>query len=257
MKYKVRMIAVDLDGTLLRTDKTVSERSKTVLRQCREAGIKVVYATGRGGSAEHVAPASFFDGRVTMNGATAKVGDKIVYERLMPWRTASPILIACDKHGLKIASEVSTMHYANFVVSDLWPEITNFEIVDFSQHEMEIEKIYTPNPSPADVTFIKQLLPEDLYFVLTVDVNGHVGQIMHKDATKAKAVSELALLWGITQSEIVAFGDDLNDIDLLATAGIGVAVENAHHDVKSIANAICGSNDEDGIAEWLLAHIDM
>jgi len=68
MDSSIKMIVTDLDGTLLRTDKTISERTKDVLRQCRKCGIKVVYATGRGGSAEQRAPSELFDGRISMNG---------------------------------------------------------------------------------------------------------------------------------------------------------------------------------------------
>jgi len=257
MKSTVKMIVTDLDGTLLRTDKTISSNTETVMRQCREAGIKVVYATGRGGSSELVAPTELFDGRITMNGAIAKVGDETVYYRIIPIQTACPILTACDKRGIKITSENTGMHYSNFVVSDIWPYVTDFRIVDFSQHRLDTEKIYVPDPAKDDIAFIKQLLPDDLYFILTADVEGFLGQIMHKDATKALAVAALARYWGLSQSEIVAFGDDLNDTDMLSSAGIGVAMGNAHDDVKAASDFICSSNDSDGLAEWLLSYIDI
>jgi len=257
MKSTVKMIVTDLDGTLLRTDKTISAYTKTVMKQCREAGIKVVYATGRGGSSELVAPTELFDGRITMNGAIAKVSDEIIYYRIIPNQTARPILTACDKRGIRITSENSGMHYSNFVVSEVWPHVTDFEIVDFSQHRMDAEKIYVPDPAQDDIAFIKQLLPDELYFILTADVEGFLGQIMHKDATKAYAVAALARYWGFSQSEVVAFGDDLNDIDMLSSAGIGVAMSNAHEDVKAASDIICSSNDSDGLAEWLLSYIDI
>ena len=78
-----------------------------------------------------------------------------------------------------------------------------------------------------------------------------LGQIMHKDATKANAVAALARYWIIAQSEIVAFGDDLNDIDLLIYAGVGVAVANALDEVRAIAKYICDANENDGVAKWL------
>jgi predicted mannosyl-3-phosphoglycerate phosphatase (HAD superfamily) len=62
----IKLIVTDLDGTLLRTDKTISDRTKSILSKCRESGIAVIYATGRGGSAEQVAPAELFDGRIRL-----------------------------------------------------------------------------------------------------------------------------------------------------------------------------------------------
>lgn len=247
----IKMIVTDLDGTLLRSDKTISSYSIAVLDKARKYGVKVVYATGRGGSAEQVAPAEFFDGRITMNGAIAKIGDSMVYNRIIPFQTARPILMACDRRGMRITSEMSGMHYSNFIVSDLWQGITNFLTVDFSRHEMDAEKIYTPDPTPDDIKFFDEILPDDLYLVLTSDVDGFLGQIMHKEATKGQAVYALANHWGISISEVIAFGDDFNDIEMLRKCGIGVAVENAIEEVRAAADYICDSNDNDGVAKWL------
>ena len=207
MKCVAKMIVTDLDGTLLKTDKTISEYTRTILSRCRESGIQFIYATGRGGTAERVAPSELFDGRISMNGAIAKVGDILVYDCLISYQTARPILMSCHKRGMRITSEISGMHYSNFAVSDIWPPITNYEIVDFAHHELDAEKIYTPNPTPDDKLFIESLLSDDLYFVVTADTNGFLGQIMHKNATKAKAVAALANHWSISQSEIAKIMD--------------------------------------------------
>jgi len=249
------MIVTDLDGTLLRTDKTISEYTKAVLSRCRIAGVKVVYATGRGSSAEQIAPPELFDGRIYMNGAVAKVDDKAVYYHLIPYKTARPILTACNERGMKIASENGSAHYSNFAVSDLWPYITNYKIVDFSRHDVDAEKIYMPNPTPEDVSFIEQLLPDDLYFVAIADINGALGLIMHKDATKANAAAALAKLWGIPMSEVAAFGDDYNDAEMMRECGIGVAVTNAVPEIKAASNYLCGDCDEDGVARWIEGNI--
>lgn len=70
-------------------------------------------------------------------------------------------------------------------------------------------------------------------------------------ADKSKGVYELSKLFGIPMSEIAAFGDDFNDIDMLKDCGVGVAVANACDEVKSAADDVCDSNDEDGVARWL------
>ena len=256
MKNATKMIVTDLDGTLLRTDKTISERTKTALRRCKEAGIKIAYATGRGGSAARLTPSELFDGEITMNGAIGKVENAIVYNRLIPYQVARPVLMSCNERGIKMASEISGMHYTNFITTDIWPTLTNFEIVDFSQHEQDAEKIYSPNPTPEDESFIRQLLTDGLYLVITSDgANGSLLQIMNRDATKSKAVAELARLWNIAPSEIAAFGDELNDIDMLTHAGIGIAMENALDEIKAVSNFICPSNDEDGLAKWIETNI--
>ena len=118
-----------------------------------------------------------------------------------------------------------------------------------------VEKIYTPNPSQEDRSFIETLLPDNLYFVVTADGTGFLGQIMHKDATKAKAVAELAQYWNISKSDVVAFGDDYNDLDMLSFSGISVAMGNAVDELKIVADFICLGNDEDGLAKWIEEHV--
>jgi len=276
MNHTIKMIVSDLDGTLLMPDKTISAYTKNILNRCRALGIKIVYATGRGGSAKWVAAPELFDGRITMNGAFATVDntayttakdlifgdteytaakDLVLYECLIPYKTARSMLIACDEHGIKITSEINGMHYSNFVVSDFWPGITNFEIVDFSRHELDAEKVYSPNLSREEQIFIEKQMPDDLYSVVTSDITGDLLQIMHINATKAIAVSKLAHLWGIAPSEIVAFGDERNDINMLSYAGIGVATDNALDEVKAISNFICKNNAEDGPAKWIEENI--
>jgi len=251
-KHRIKMIVTDLDETLLGTDKKISDNTKTTLNKCRELGIKVVYATGRGRSAESIAPSGLFDGKITMNGAIAKINDTIVYNRLIPCKTARPLLIACDNYGLKTALEINGMQYSNFNVSDEWPYVTNYEKVDFSKHEADAEKLYMLINSQDDVMFIEKHLSEDIYFVLSKD---GLGQVMHKEATKSKAIMALAREWNIDKTEIVAFGDDMNDIDMLKYAGIGVAMENALDEVKAAADLKCLSNNDDGVAEWIKKNI--
>ena len=88
-----------------------------------------------------------------------------------------------------------------------------------------------------------------------VDADDGIAMIMHNGATKSKAVAALARQWGISQSEIVAFGDHLNDIDMLTYAGIGVATSGALDEAKAAADYVCGSCDEDGVAQWIEENI--
>jgi len=249
MKHSIKMIACDLDGTLLKTDKTISERTKTALVKCREAGIKVIFATGRGGSSARVVPAELFDGYITMNGAVTRTRDAVVYSRLIPYEIARPFLVDCDRRGLSIASETGDMHYTNFKIPDEWLDVVkNYEITDFSQHDKDAEKLYTFGLTSEDVLFVEERLPGELYMIAA---NDDLVMIMHKGATKSKALAELARVWEIAQSEIAAFGDDLNDVDMLEYASVGVAMENAHDEVKAAAGFICRGNDEDGVARWI------
>jgi hypothetical protein len=243
-----KMIVTDLDGTLLRDDKTVSEITTESLRRCREAGIKIVFATGRSESAVRLVPFELFDGYAVNNGALAFASGKTIYSRLIPPEMSRPLLLACTKKGLRAAAQRGRRHYSNFSVSDAWPWITDFEIIDFSLFELEAEKLYVEGCGSEEALFVERHCPPGLYLTVSRDF---LGQIMRKDATKSNAVAALARYWGIEQKEIAAFGDDLNDIDMLTYAGTGVAMGNALDEVKAAADEVCLGNEEDGLAVWL------
>ena len=79
--------------------------------------------------------------------------------------------------------------------------------------------------------------------------------VMHEEAQKSLGVKALANAMGIGRENILGFGDDLNDIDLLHYCGTSVAMGNALEDVKAAADHIAGTNNEDGIARWLKEHL--
>ena len=76
-------------------------------------------------------------------------------------------------------------------------------------------------------------------------------------AGKVQAIRELAKILDISLDDIVAFGDDISDMEMLKMCGIGVAVANAVPDIKAIADSVTLSNDEDGVAEWLAKNVLM
>lgn len=206
-----KMIVMDLDGTLLKTDSRFSEYTMGVLQKYRQKGLKVIYATARGGSASKMIPSELMDGRIVMNGALAYEGDNVIYRCSIPIDIARSLLVACDKRGLKAAAEIIDMNYSNFNITEEWAYIKNYEIVDFNNHHVDAEKIYVIVNSNEDIEFLSQLIPEGLYMTVSRD---NLAQIMSIDVTKSKTISRLAKYWNIDMEEIVAFGDDLNDIDI-------------------------------------------
>jgi hypothetical protein len=211
----IRMIVTDLDGTLLRDDKTVSERTQAALSRCRRIGIKVIFATGRGYRSK-VVPPEWFDGWVRSNGAFACAGDDALYRRTIPDQAKHAIVMACEQRGMNV--------------------------------EPRDDDIFLLDIQLDDEQFIRSILPEDLYLIVLRD---SFGQIMHRDATKAKGAAALAAHWGIARDEVVAFGDDVNDIDLLQWAGTGIAMGNALVEVKAAADGVAQSNEKDGLAVWI------
>ena len=218
----IKMIALDLDGTLLQSNETISEYTKNILERCKTSGIKVIYATGRGErSARNVAPYECFDGVVTQGGAVVAVGETIISKCIIPYEIARPLLMLFDSHGINTMSEDNKLYYTNFTVTNGWTSSVNYRIVDFSTHSIDAEKINIFYNTLDEIDFVKNNIPADLYFVLA---RGGHGMIMRKDTTKLNGIMKLAELWGIDREEIVSFGDDEIDIEVLVNTGVGIAM---------------------------------
>ena len=244
----IKMVVTDLDGTFLQSDESISGRTISAFKRCRERGLKLAYATGRGATSTMIVPSELFDGFVRCNGAVTHDGNKLVQSSLIDIDAVRPLLLAFVKNGFEIVAECSGVHCSTFNVTERWKWLIESKIVDFNTFSGRAEKIYSPSACVEVRELLATYTPPDYY---SNSSNDGFSFIMHKDATKSKGVSALANRWGIKSDEIVAFGDDTNDIYLLEYCGIGVAMGNALDNIKAAANEICDTNNNDGVAKWL------
>ncbi len=252
---KVAMIVTDLDGTLLRNDKTISTYTAAVFRQLRAQGTRLVIATARpqravAQLAPYVPP---FDAGVFHNGAEvvvrgARIGGRGI-ERPLTW--VQRLLSA--HAGCHVGVESGDQLYANFDAAQLWPGVAYVHTITFDELPPEpAHKIVLKADTRTQLAQYRSLLTDDLYLEWSEQV---LAMIMHRAATKFGAVQLLAQRYGIALSEVVAFGDDYNDMGMLQGCGIGVAVANAWAEVRGVADAVCGSNEQDGVARWLASYM--
>ena len=249
MKYK--MIATDLDRTLLRSDKTVSEYTLDVLGRCQEAGVKVAIASARNYTAVvSTAKMIHSDGIVSGNGAVMRVGD---WEHVVPMdRKEGEKLIRDLRAALpntKIIAIISETVYSTFEYHNYrWivdPIVTDFSVIP----EGNITKVTVWQGSEEDDRLMQEIIPDCCYATLAV---GALWQIMDKRATKWQGVCALAKHWGISREEIICFGDDIDDICMIEEGGHGVAMINSMPAVLEIAEHLTEFNsDEDGVAKYL------
>lgn len=245
----IKMIVTDLDGTLLKKDKSMSQYTVDVIKQVRKLGIKVIFATARGeSSAKLVVPFELFDGYVLLNGAKAYVNNKLVYDRTISAEIFVPLLRELARKNFKVAAEIEDMHYASFNVNEKWGFINNFVITDYQNVLTSADKLYAVIEDSGQVEIITSILPKELYWYLSRD---NLAMIMHKEATKFNGIMEIAKEFNIDKSKIIAFGDDHNDMELLLKVGVGVAMGNSIAEVKKLADYICDTNENDGVARWL------
>lgn len=250
----IKMIVTDLDRTLLRTDKTISDYTANILKKCSERGIKVVIATARPKRTLEYLCGISADALIVHNGAVVYVNNQIFHKFGIDSDIKNQILQAIyhDYPNLNLSVEIDEVLYANFDVSLYWGNIPATRSDFTNLPDKSADKIIIGLSSPEEMRRFEKYLTKDLY----IEANeGKLGLIMHKNATKKAAVKLVADHFGIDLSEIAAFGDDLNDIGMLKECGIGVAVANAFEEVKAAADFLCDSNDNDGVARWLQENI--
>lgn len=245
------IIVTDLDGTLLRPDKSIPDATVGVFARCRQAGYGIVFATARpfrimGPLVERIP----VDALIVHNGAKAYVDGVLQGDFGIE---ASTVRLIVDRllaayPGLRLSVEIAERHYANYDASLIWPGMP-YEETDFQQLAAgSADKIIVTGPDGRLPPKVERFLPGDIYYEVS---EGTVGLVLSKRATKWNALSGLAGLWGVDSGDIIAFGDDLNDICMLEGAGTGIAVKNALPQVKAVADSICERNAEDGVARWL------
>ncbi len=247
----IRAVVTDLDRTLLRTDKSISDYSVSVFERCRQKGIKLIVATARPKRAVRIFFERIqFDGVIYNNGGSVQIGTADLHKACIDHNLVLEILSGLKRRdsSYKLSVEQDDNLYSNFEVPLEWNIIKPY-VTDFSDlPEIPADKILVNISSMEEVNEIAKGLPRELYIELA---DSKLGLIMHKNATKLNGVKVLAKEWGISLSEMVAFGDDYNDIQMLKECGQGVAVANAIDEVKAAADFICRSNDEDGVARFL------
>jgi HAD superfamily hydrolase (TIGR01484 family) len=237
MTYK--LIAVDMDGTLLNKNKDISEENIRAIREATEAGIMVILATGR------------------------PIGDVRIYAQKL--QLDLPLVV---NNGSEIWRTPDTLHKRH----ELDPEqmIRMLELIDTYGEELNywahtVDGLITRTNLPSDVktvrwlqfavqtkeeallTEVRQQLDSWKLFELS---NSHITNVECNPMgiSKASGLLEVCTMLGIETTETVAIGDSLNDIPMIRLAGLGVAMGNAQEPVKLAAHFVAPSHFEDGVA---------
>jgi len=252
----VKMIVTDLDNTLLHRDKTISEYTRSIFRRLRERNILTAFATSRSAKASARFRAMLPpDINITSGGAIAVMNGRTLFRAAIDIETATLILrsLKANEEVLQITADSENYYFDSKPVDTSWAGCVDYAdsiTTDFSE-PLPVPDIFkiTPNAIRAEA-----ILAVTSHYP-TVDVLNFTGedwyQIKSCKAAKHLAIAEVCAKLGINMSDVIAFGDDNNDIEMLRECGIGIAVANAIDECKAAADYICGSCDDDGLAKWL------
>lgn len=252
MNYK--LLLFDLDGTLLRSDKTISDTTLDVLQKCREKGFLIGISTSRSEKncllfLKELKP----DVIISSGGALLKYHESYIHKaEFSVEETGRMIMLAKEICGVDVEITIDTLkqHYWNYKIDpseldDSWGESIYTDFTDFRECGL---KMCVEIFDEAQAEQLAESLP-DCDCVKFID--GDWYKFTKKTATKETAIKTLCEKCDISVDKIIAFGDDLVDIGMLKLCGRGIAMGNALEEVKQAADVVIGSNDEDGIAGYL------
>lgn len=254
-----KLIAIDIDDTLINDDKEVTPATQKALEAAVAAGVVVTLATGRAyASAQAIARQTGLNVPIiTYQGALVKnlLDEKVLYERYVPQDAVRKLFEYCIEHNL---------HLQTYIDDKLYSREENQKLIDYAglnktQYYIEPNwKKLLDYQTPKlliidDPDFLDELAPK-LHELLGEEVHitkskPHFLEIMHKEGTKGLALEFLANYFKCDLSQTIAVGDSWNDHEMLETAGLGVAMANAIPALKEIANYVTASNNEDGVKQ--------
>ena len=251
----IKMIVADLDGTLLHSDKTISDYTAAILNQRKKNGTRIVFATARPERATRRFQDKIVPNYVIAdNGATINNGEAVLRSLLIPSHVRDQMMAVflASKEVSLITLEAGDRVFTNYD-GPPWDIGWNIVHTDFSDGlYADTPKLSVECESTGFLTEVLQTYP-DLHLYSNSGEKWH--QIMCKESTKTNAIAYIAQSLGFGLESVAAFGDDYNDIEMLQRCGVGVAVANAIDGAKAAADYICGTNDNDGMAKWIEANL--
>ncbi|WEG11944.1 Cof-type HAD-IIB family hydrolase [Pullulanibacillus sp. KACC 23026] len=264
---KPYLIALDLDGTLLRSDKTIGERTKRALDKCVSLGHQLVIATGRPyrASQNYYTELGLSTPIVNFNGAHVHHPRNQAfkaYHSSIPRETVCSILDIC--HDFQIKNVMTEVIERIFV--ETWDEelMASFDIErsdvvtgpiqDTLKEDATCVLLNTPREQIDQLIEALDSEHAEIIEQRAWGAPSEIIEIVRKGTNKWFGLEKVAEYLQIPPSRILAFGDEENDLEMLGEAGIGVAMGNARDTVKSVATYITKTNDEEGVAEFLEKH---
>lgn len=265
----IKLLCLDLDGTLLNSEKEIPKKNKEAILYAVERGVKISLATGRSRQAilDIQKELEVKTDAICLNGGLILCDDKIIHTSYMDIDDENKIIDIAKKYQTQIymTNEAGNMTVGkmseglkeqmqrgslagDYQFFDTYEEIKSqiqktpiikiamqdFESENFEKIRIELQKISTISVERSDTYFL---------------------DMISKKSGKGEGAKILAKHLGIPMSEVMCIGDNENDMDMLEVAGISIAMGNADRKIKENADDITGSNDDCGVAEAIYRYI--
>lgn len=272
---RIRLAALDLDGTTLRSDGSLSDFNRRMLLSAHEAGVYIVAASGRAFASLPVEVTSLpcVEYAITSNGASVydvRNGRRIqahylkneAVRRLLDIAKDAKVMVEGFVDGIPYSQKEyveDPMRFGASAYSVPYVKRTRRPVADIFafllSHEEELDSLDLITGDMEQKAMLRNRIEnevEDIYLTSSVPTLLEISDV---HAGKASGLRFLAEYLGIRKEETAAFGNAENDVDMMIWAGTGVAVANSPSDVCAAADEVTESNDEDGVGLWIERHI--
>lgn len=265
-----KLLALDMDGTLLNSDHKVSERNKEFIEKAKEKGIRVVLLSGREpGSIKHFSDELGLDGLISgFNGGiiTDNKVEEIYFNCCLDEGLARKTILMGQENmcsvvflgDLLLVEDKNDLRYKTFEkyvivpvkeVGKLYPYLEENKLWN------KIHKVLISDENSILKSFKEKLETEtenkmSLLFSLPFFL-----EAFNKNVSKGKALEEIGKIYNVKKEEIIAIGDGENDISMIQYAGLGIAMGNAPDKVKRVADYVTLSNNNDGVSHIIEKYI--
>lgn len=251
-----RMIFFALDGTLLTSGGIVSSITANSIKFCKLEGYYVDFVTARSRSKKNIRlldglPCDFI---AFYNGAAIYAENQLIEGNVLSYKQATSILQRLNKDFPDVSIDV---HQEPWIFSSIRSEICHMDTGNRQAcsldklPERDVQRIRLRSEKTMFIPLQEYMTSESTFYHTA---SGEV-IIGHIDANKGKAVKRASEFFDIPFAQMIAFGDDINDIDMIKIVGTGVAMENAIPSLKKIADHVTKTNDDNGIAYWIDQHL--
>ena len=266
----IKLVAIDLDGTLLNANKHISAENIHTIRRVTDKGIRVVICSGRifMGAKIYAKKLGVQEPIIACNGAVIRsmVTGETIYQELLD-------AAYCEK-VIDILHD-SRMYFHAYVGDSMISETMEYSMLRYSQMNERFEQedrvdikivddvwVYIQRAGRPvtklvvmcdDIELLQSVRSkiEELEVIEVASSDKNNFEIMRKGVNKGKALQLLAKHMGYTMEQVMAIGDNENDIPMLASAGFPVAMQNGWEDAKRLAKFVTKSNDDHGVAHVL------
>lgn len=268
-----RVIALDLDGTLLTPTKTLLPSSLQALARAREAGFTPIIVTGR----HHVAIHPFYQALALDTPAICCNGTylydyqakKVIEADPLPVAQALQLIDMLNEHQVHALMYVDdamvyetptghvlrTLNWAQSLPPEQRPVFTQVDSLAQTAREVNaVWKFALTDEDSAKLNTFALAVEQQLGLECERSWHDQI-DIARQGNSKGKRLAQWVASQGLSMQDVVAFGDNFNDISMLQAAGMGVAMGNAADEVKAHANVVIGDNTTDTIAEFIYTHL--